>query len=80
MTSHPVIGWERDVPVPNYTFNDYLSARGGRLYFEDLDLAQLFLGDCVDQGLGRTFPRPLKLRKLTIHRNGNRINNSRYSG
>ena len=41
--THPVIGWERETPVPNHIFNDYLSAREGRLYFDDLDLTQLFV-------------------------------------
>jgi arginine decarboxylase len=57
----PVIGWEEEVPVPNQAFNDYLIARNGRLYFEDLDLAQIFLGDREDQGLGRTFRSPLEI-------------------
>jgi len=59
--AHPVIGWERETPVPNRTFNDYLSARDGRLYFEDLDLAQLFVGGRQDQGLGKTLPSPLEI-------------------
>jgi arginine decarboxylase len=59
--SHPVIGWEQESPVPNHVFNDYLSARDGRLYFEDLDLAQLFIGGRQDQGLGRIMPSPLEL-------------------
>ncbi|MEW5985552.1 MAG: arginine decarboxylase [Chloroflexota bacterium] len=60
--SRPVTGWEQATPVPpEYPFNDYLNARHGRLYFEALDLAQLFLGGRVDQGLGRTFPSPLEL-------------------
>lgn len=41
--AHSVIGWESEKPVPDHhVFNDYLKARGGRLYFEDLDLAGLF--------------------------------------
>jgi hypothetical protein len=59
--THPVIGWEQTTPVPNHVFNDFLSARGGRLYFEDLDLAQLFLGGRQDQGLGRLMPSPLEM-------------------
>jgi hypothetical protein len=59
---HPVIGWERESPVPdNHSFNEYLHARDGRLYFEELDLAQIFLGDAKDQGLGRTLPSPLEI-------------------
>jgi arginine decarboxylase len=59
--THPVIGWERETPVPNHVFNDFLSARDGRLYFEDLDLAQLFIGGRQDQGLGKLLPSPLEL-------------------
>jgi arginine decarboxylase len=59
--TRPIIGWEQEMPVPNHTFNDFLSARDGRLYFEDLDLAQIFVGGRQDQGLGRAFPSPLEL-------------------
>lgn len=59
--THPVIGWERETPIPNHTFNTYLSARDGRLYFDDLDLAQLFIGGRQDQGFGRTLPSPLEI-------------------
>jgi arginine decarboxylase len=59
--THPVIGWERETPVPNHAFNDFLSAREGRLYFEDLDLAQLFIGGRQDQGMGKLMPSPLEL-------------------
>ena len=52
--THPVIGWERETPVPNHVFNDYLSARDGRLFFEDLDLAQLFIGPPAPPILGGT--------------------------
>ncbi len=57
----PTIGWESETPCPNHVFNDYLSSRDGRLFFEDLDLAQLFLGDRRDQGLGRKLPSPLEI-------------------
>lgn len=43
--THSIIGWESETPVPNHIFNDYLSAREGHLYFDDLDLAQLFLAE-----------------------------------
>jgi arginine decarboxylase len=59
--TRPVIGWEQETPVPNHTFNDYLSAREGRLYMADLNLAQLLLGDRQDQGLGRILPSPLEI-------------------
>ena len=68
--SHPVIGWEAESPVPDYTFNDYLSARDGRLYYEDLDLAQLFVGGREDQGLGAPStcgPTPGTPRRPPIH-------------
>ncbi len=61
MVTRPVIGWERETPVPNHVFNDYLSARDGRLYFEDLDLAQLLVGGGQDQGLGKVMPSPLEM-------------------
>lgn len=57
----PVIGWEAERPVADHYFNGYLRARGGRLYYEDLDLAQFFLGDREDQGLGRRLPSPLEI-------------------
>lgn len=59
--TNAVIGWERETPVPTYKFNEYLKAREGRLFYEDLDLAQLFLGDRQDQGLGNTLPSPLEI-------------------
>jgi arginine decarboxylase len=60
--SRPVIGWESLAPVPSrHNFNSFLNARNGRLFFEDLDLAQLFFGDGTDQGLGQTLPAPLEL-------------------
>ncbi len=63
--ARPVTGWEQASPVPDgYKFNDYLSARGGRLYFEELDLAQLLLGGREDQGLGRVLPSPLEIAYL----------------
>ena len=57
----PIIGWEEEEPVPNQSFNDYLNVREGRLYFEDLDLTQLMVGDHQDQGLGRVLPSPLEI-------------------
>jgi len=59
--TRPVIGWEQEQPVPNHIFNSFLSAREGRLYYEELDLAQLFIGGRQDQGLGRLMPSPLEL-------------------
>ena len=57
----PVIGWEQKEPIATHNFNDYLHAREGRLFYEGLDLAQLFIGGQEDQGLGRTLPSPLEL-------------------
>jgi arginine decarboxylase len=66
--TRPVIGWEQEVPAGDHVFNDYLNSREGRLYFEDLDLAQLFLGDRDDQGLRRTLPSPLEIVYLPLIR------------
>ncbi|MGB3712915.1 MAG: hypothetical protein WA996_00640 [Candidatus Promineifilaceae bacterium] len=66
--TRPVVGWEHERPVPERDFNDYLSARGGRLFMEDLDLAGLFLGDGQANGLGRTLPSPLEIVYLPIIR------------
>ena len=72
----PVVGWEQENPAPDQFFNDYLSSQGGRLYMDDLDLAQLFLGDRADQGLGRTMPSPLEIVYLPlIRRQINRMRN-----
>jgi arginine decarboxylase len=50
----PVIGWERETPVPDgHSFNDFLSVEAGRLHFEALDLAGLFTGERQDQGPGQ---------------------------
>lgn len=59
--AHPIIGWEGEKPVPDHVFNDYLSARDGFLYYEDLDLAQLLTGARRDQGLGKSLPSPLEI-------------------
>jgi len=59
--THSIIGWEREDPASNHIFNDYLNSRDGRLYFEDLDLAQILIGGRSDQGLGRVMPNPLEL-------------------
>jgi arginine decarboxylase len=59
--SRPIIGWERREPAPNQIFNDYLCSRNGRLFFYDLDLTHLFLGDGAEQGVGRLLPSPLEI-------------------
>lgn len=67
--THPVIGWEKTTPVPyNYQFNYYLRAENGRLYLEDLDLTQLFLGNKQGQGLDQPLPSPLEIVYLPIIR------------
>ena len=64
----PVIGWERETPVDNRAFNDYLNARNGRLFYDDLDLAQLVMGGPNDQGLGQKLPSPLEIVYLPMIR------------
>ncbi len=64
----PVIGWMSELPAPNVAFNHYLSSRDGRLFLDNLDLTQLFLGDKEDQGLGRTLPSPLEIVYLPLIR------------
>lgn len=66
---HPVIGWEKTAPVPEgHQFNAFLSARNGRLFFEELDLTNIFAGDGPDQGLGRTLPSPLEIVYMPLIR------------
>ena len=57
----PAVGWERETPIPDLAFNDYLSARAGHLYFGDLDLAQLFLGGNQQANPGKLFNSPLEI-------------------
>ncbi len=65
--SHPIIGWEKESPVPeNYQFNDYLNVRNGRLFLEDLDLTNLFVDDGPDQPFDRALPSPLEIVYLPI--------------
>jgi arginine decarboxylase len=67
--SRPVIGWEQEAPVPDgHQFKSYLRAENGRLFMNNFDLAQLFLGDGADQGLGRTLPSPLEIVFLPLIR------------
>ena len=64
--THPIIGWEQESPVPEgHQFNDYLNARNGRLHFEDLDLAQFFIGG---EQMARTFPSPMEIVYLPLIR------------
>lgn len=62
--SHPIIGWEKTESAPNVQFNSYLHARNGRLFYEELDLASLFLDkqeivDSAADEAGTTFSTPL---------------------
>lgn len=57
----PVVGWERTDPVGDRSFTDYLSVRDGHLFFDDLDLAQLFLGGQQEPTAGKTFTSPLEI-------------------
>lgn len=67
--THPVVGWEQNTPVPEaHQFNRYLHEKNGRLFLEDLDLAQLFLDQQNDQGLGEQLPSPLEIVYLPIIR------------
>lgn len=66
---HPIIGWEESTPMPNHQFNELLSARNGRLHYEDLDLAQLFLDGGQLSGVQTPLATPLDLAYLpTIRR------------
>ncbi|MCP5101444.1 MAG: arginine decarboxylase, partial [Chloroflexi bacterium] len=66
---NPVVGWEQTAPIPDsHQFNDYLRAKNGRLYLEDLDLTQLFLDDDNDEGVGQRLPSPLEIVYLPIIR------------
>lgn len=63
-----VIGWEQESPVPHgHRFNSYLSAQDGRLSFDGMDLAQLFL-DGDGNEVGRAFPSPLEIVYLPLIR------------
>lgn len=59
--TYPIVGWEHETPVPNHIFNDYLSARDGHLYLDDLDLAQLFLAEPSVQGIDQALNSPLEI-------------------
>lgn len=64
-----VIGWEREVPVPDgHYFNDYLNVRNGRLFMQDLDLTQLFTGEGQGDTLDHPLPSPLEIVYLPLIR------------
>jgi arginine decarboxylase len=65
----PVIGWEKVTPVPaGHQFNDYLHVQDGQLYFEELNLAALFLGGERPPFTGKPFESPLEMVYLPIIR------------
>ncbi len=49
---HATIGWERAEPPGDRSFNAYLHARNGHLYFEDLNLFELTQSGVDEQPLG----------------------------
>lgn len=60
---HPIIGWEREVPVPDkHQFNHFLSAENGRLHLADFDLMTLF----EDSAKTPTMPSPLEVVYLPL--------------
>lgn len=50
--SHAIIGWKRTEPPGDRSFNAYLHARNGHLYFEDLNLFELTQSSVDGQPLG----------------------------
>ncbi len=67
--SGPVIGWQREEPVPNnYRFNSYLEARDGRLFFDEIDLVSLLTADLQVAGTKLSLPSPLEIIYLPIIR------------
>lgn len=66
---HPIIGWESEEPIPNnYVFNDYLTSRNGRLFMEELDVAQLLVGPYQQHGFGQLLQTPLEIIYLPLIR------------
>jgi arginine decarboxylase len=59
--TRPVVGWESTKPIPDISLNNYLNARSGRLFFEDFDLAALFLNSKPIFNLDRTLNSPLEI-------------------
>ncbi len=59
----PVIGWEKESPVPNgHQFNRYLSVQNEHLFWDDFDLARLVDPTSTPySALGKTLPSPLEL-------------------
>ncbi|MGD8604413.1 MAG: hypothetical protein PVF49_07565 [Anaerolineales bacterium] len=45
----PIVGWHKTDPAPDHEFNHYLNSRHGELYYEDLNLAELFQPNTKDQ-------------------------------
>ncbi|NIS81479.1 MAG: arginine decarboxylase [Anaerolineales bacterium] len=59
--SHPIIGWEKESAIPSHRFNTYLSAHKGHLYYDDLNLANLFLSPHEEHGLEKALQSPLEI-------------------
>ncbi|WP_419189309.1 hypothetical protein [Stieleria marina] len=68
--SHPIVGWESKTSVPNHKFSELLSSRSGHLFYEDVDLAQLFMsGERFVSDLDTPLSTPLEFAFLpTIRR------------
>lgn len=67
--TRPIIGWEREEPVPDgHQFNDYLSVQNGRLFMEGLDLAQLFLEPPPEDHYEEAFASPMEIVYLPLIR------------
>ncbi|HSM57251.1 MAG TPA: hypothetical protein VK879_13960 [Candidatus Sulfomarinibacteraceae bacterium] len=65
----PIIGWEQETPVPDdHAFNRYLTGRGGHLYMNELDLAELFVDGAAGTNAGEPFGSPLEVVYLPLIR------------
>ncbi len=69
LSKRVVIGWEKPAPVPAaHRFNHFLTARNGRLFYEDLDLANLLIGSGDGPSPGRPLASPLEFIYLPMIR------------
>ena len=65
----PMIGWEKETPVPNtYRFNSYLEARDGHLFLEEIELVDLLTGEMIVQETNQKLPSPLEIVYLPLIR------------
>jgi arginine decarboxylase len=64
----PIIGWELESPASDHIFNNYLSVRNGRLYMDNLELAQLFLDEGSELEIADRLSSPLEIVYLPIIR------------